>query len=127
MYISAKKLIDYSKENGYPVGSRGSVGSSLAATMSGVSEVNPLKPHYICPKCHHIEYDTIDTRKYDNDTGFDMPDKLCPKCNTLMRKDGVNIPFETFLGIPGDAKAQKEPDIDLNFCSVFQSRICYEI
>lgn len=123
MYISAKKLIDYSKENGYPVGSRGSVGSSLAATMSGVSEVNPLKPHYICPKCHHIEYDTIDTRKYDNDTGFDMPDKLCPKCNTLMRKDGVNIPFETFLGIPGDAKAQKEPDIDLNFCSVFQSRI----
>lgn len=123
MYIAAKKLIDYSREFGYPVGSRGSVGSSLAATLSGVSEVNPLKPYYICPKCHHIEFDTEETRKYDNDTGFDMPEKKCPKCNTLMHKDGVNIPFETFLGIPGDEKAQKEPDIDLNFCSVFQSKI----
>ncbi|MBO6134416.1 MAG: PolC-type DNA polymerase III [Lachnospiraceae bacterium] len=123
MYIAAKKLIDYSKEFGYPVGSRGSVGSSLAATLSGVSEVDPLKPYYICPKCHHIEFDTEETRKYDNDTGFDMPDKVCPECNTLMHKNGVNIPFETFLGIPGDVKAQKEPDIDLNFCSVFQSKI----
>ena len=123
MYIAAKKLIDYSVENGYPVGSRGSVGSSLAATLLGVSEVNPLKPYYICPKCHHVEYDTEETRKYDNDTGFDMPDKNCPNCNTKMTKDGVNIPFETFLGIPGDKAAQKEPDIDLNFCSVFQSNI----
>ena len=123
MYIAAKKLIDYSKECGYPVGSRGSVGSSLAATLSGVSEVNPLKPYYVCPKCHHIEYDTDETRQYENDTGFDMPDKNCPNCNTLMVKDGINIPFETFLGIPGDKKAQKEPDIDLNFCSVFQSSI----
>ena len=123
MYIAAKKLIDFSKENGYPVGSRGSVGSSLAATLSGVSEVNPLKPYYICPKCHHLEYDTEETKKYENDTGFDMPDKVCPDCGTQMHKDGVNIPFETFLGIPGNENAQKEPDIDLNFCSVYQSRI----
>ncbi len=123
MYIAAKKLIDFSNENGYPVGSRGSVGSSFAATLLGVSEVNPLRPYYICPKCHHIEYDTEETRKYDNDTGFDMPDKNCPNCGTKMTKDGVNIPFETFLGIPGDKAAQKEPDIDLNFCSVFQSNI----
>ena len=123
MYIAAKKLIDYSKEFGYPVGSRGSVGSSLAATLSGVSEVNPLKPHYICPKCHHIEYDTEETREYNNESGFDMPDKICPECGTSMNKNGVNIPFETFLGIPGDVAAHKEPDIDLNFCSVFQSKI----
>ncbi len=123
MYITAKKLIDYSKENGYPVGSRGSVGSSLAATLSGVSEVNPLKPYYICPKCHYIEYDSDDTKKYENDTGFDMPDKMCPHCNTLLNKDGINIPFETFLGIPGVPSAQKEPDIDLNFCTIFQSKI----
>ena len=123
MYITAKKLIDYSVENGYPVGSRGSVGSSLAATLLGVSEVNPLKPYYICPRCHHIEYGTEETKKYENDTGFDMPEKNCPECNTKMQKDGVNIPFETFLGIPGDKAAQKEPDIDLNFCSVFQSNI----
>ena len=123
MYIAAKKLIDYSRENGYPVGSRGSVGSSLAATLSGVSEVNPLKPHYICPKCHHIEYDTEETKIYNNESGFDMPDKKCPVCNTNMDKNGINIPFETFLGIPGDVKAHKEPDIDLNFCSVFQSKI----
>ena len=123
MYITAKKLIDYSKENGYPVGSRGSVGSSLAAFFSGVSEVNPLKPYYICPKCHYIEYDSEDTRKYENDTGFDMPDKMCPHCNTKLNKDGINIPFETFLGIPGVPSAQKEPDIDLNFCTVFQSKI----
>ncbi|MBO6119745.1 MAG: PolC-type DNA polymerase III [Lachnospiraceae bacterium] len=123
MYIAAKKLIDYSVENGYPVGSRGSVGSSFVATLIGVSEVNPLKPYYRCPKCNHIEYDTEETRKYENDTGFDMPDKNCPVCNTKMLKDGVNIPFETFLGIPGDKAAHKEPDIDLNFCSVYQSSI----
>ena len=123
MYIAAKKLIDFSVENGYPVGSRGSVGSSLAATLLGVSEVNPLKPYYICPKCHHVEYSTEETKKYENDTGFDMPDKDCPVCHTKMQKDGVNIPFETFLGIPGDKDAQKEPDIDLNFCSVYQSNI----
>ena len=123
MYIAAKKLIDYSKENGFSVGSRGSVGSSLAATLSGVSEVNPMRPHYVCPNCHYTEYGTEQTKKYDNDTGFDMPDKICPKCNTKMNKDGVNIPFETFLGIPGDPKAAKEPDIDLNFCSIFQSKI----
>ena len=123
MYIAAKKLIDFSMENGYPVGSRGSVGSSLAATFLGVSEVNPLKPYYICPRCHHVEYNTDETKKYENESGFDMPDKMCPKCNTKMIKDGVNIPFETFLGIPGDEKAQKEPDIDLNFCSEYQSNI----
>lgn len=121
MYITAKKLIDFSKENGYPVGSRGSVGSSFAATMSGVSDVNPLPPHYVCPNCHHIEYETEETKKYENESGFDMPDKICPICKSNMNKDGVNIPFETFLGIPG--KANKEPDIDLNFASVFQSNI----
>ena len=123
MYIAAKKLIDYSVENNYPVGSRGSVGSSLAATFLGITEVNPLKPYYLCPKCKTLIYDTEETRKYENDTGFDMPDKLCPHCNTKMIKDGVNIPFETFLGIPGDPKAAKEPDIDLNFCSEFQSSV----
>ncbi len=123
MYIAAKKLIDYSVENNYPVGSRGSVGSSLAATFLGITEVNPLKPYYLCPKCKTLIYDTDETKKYENDTGFDMPDKLCPHCNTKMIKDGVNIPFETFLGIPGDIKAQKEPDIDLNFCSEFQSNV----
>ena len=123
MYIAAKKLIDFSREHGYPVGSRGSVGSSLAATMLGISEVNPLKPYYICPKCHELIYDTEETNKFLNDTGYDMPDKFCPKCHEKMNKDGVNIPFETFLGIPGDLAAQKEPDIDLNFCSVFQSNV----
>lgn len=123
MYIAAKKLIDYSVENNYPVGSRGSVGSSLAATFLGITEVNPLKPYYICPKCKTVIYDTEETNKYLNDTGFDMPDKMCPHCNTKMIKDGVNIPFETFLGIPGDPKAAKEPDIDLNFCSEFQSSV----
>ena len=123
MYIAAKKLIDFSRENGFPVGSRGSVGSSLAATLLGITEVNPLKPYYLCPKCHTLIYDTEETNKYINDTGFDMPDKFCPNCNEKMIKDGVNIPFETFLGIPGDPKAQKEPDIDLNFCSVFQSNV----
>ena len=123
MYIAAKKLIDFSNEHGFPVGSRGSVGSSLAATLLGISEVNPLKPYYVCPKCHKLIYDTDETNKYINDTGFDMPDKFCPVCNEKMIKDGVNIPFETFLGIPGDIAAQKEPDIDLNFCSVFQSNV----
>lgn len=119
MYISAKRIIDESLRSGYLVGSRGSVGSSFAATMAGISEVNPLPPHYICPNCKHVEYNTEETNKYFNATAFDMPDKVCPVCGNEMNKDGVNIPFETFLGVPGGEK--KEPDIDLNFATEYQS------
>jgi DNA polymerase-3 subunit alpha (Gram-positive type) len=118
MYIIAQKLVWKSNEDGYLVGSRGSVGSSFVATMAGITEVNPLAPHYYCGKCYFSDFDSLEVKAFAGRAGCDMADRVCPNCGEALRKEGFDIPFETFLGFKGN----KEPDIDLNFSGEYQSK-----
>lgn len=116
LYITARKLVEDSKAHGHPVGYRGSIGSSLVAYLSGITETNPLPAHYLCPKCHYTDFES----GQDYDCGADMSDKSCPICGTKLRKEGFNLPFATFFGIDGS----KVPDIDLNFTKEYQANAC---